>query len=157
MTKTGKGHPENTGKKRDAVGRGKPPKEHQFKPGNPGRPRGSRHKTTLAIQALLDGEGEELTRKAIEAAKGGDMVALRLCLERILPPRKDTPVSFDLTPMTGAESAAQAMRALLQGVAIGNLTPSEAGALAGIVEGYRKTLELTELEARIQALEARNL
>ena len=65
--------------------------------GNPsGRPRGARNKTTLAVEALLDGEAEVLTRKAIERAKDGDSVALRLCLERILPPRKDRPVSFAL-------------------------------------------------------------
>ena len=61
----------------------------RFKPGNPGRPKGARHKTTLAIEALLDGEAEALTRKAIELAKAGDLVALRLCLDRICPPRKD--------------------------------------------------------------------
>src|SRR5215204_4346329 len=55
----------------------------RFKPGNPGRPKGARHKTTLAIEALLDGEAEALTRKAIELAKAGDLVALRLCLDRI--------------------------------------------------------------------------
>ena len=49
--------------------------------GNPsGRPRGARNKTTLAVEALLDGEAEVLTRKAIERAKDGDSVALRLCL-----------------------------------------------------------------------------
>jgi hypothetical protein len=52
-----------------------------FKPGqsgNPaGKPRGSRNRTTLAVEALLDGEAETLTRKAIELAKAGDLAALR--------------------------------------------------------------------------------
>ena len=67
-------------------------KQGGFKPGqsgNPaGRPKGACHRTTLAIEALLDGEGEAITRKAIEAAKAGDMVAIRLVLDRICPPRK---------------------------------------------------------------------
>ena len=67
------------------------PKQHGFKPGqsgNPaGRPKGARHRTTMAIEALLEGEGEAITRKAIEAAKAGDMVAIRLVLDRICPPR----------------------------------------------------------------------
>ena len=51
--------------------------------GNPnGRAAGSRNRATLAIEALLEGEGEALTRKAIELAKAGDMAALRLCLDR---------------------------------------------------------------------------
>ena len=61
-------------------------KEMTFKPGtsgNPsGKPAGARNKTTLAVEALLDGEAEDLTRKAIELAKAGDMTALRLCLDR---------------------------------------------------------------------------
>lgn len=127
-----------------------------FTKGNSGKPRGARHKATQAALALIDGEGEALTRKAIEMALAGDSVALRLCLERLAPPRKDAPVRFDLPTMEGAESAASAMGAILASVSIGDLTPSEAGALAGIVEGYRKTLELTELEARIKALEERS-
>lgn len=127
-----------------------------FKKGNPGRPKGSRHKTTLAIQALLDGEGEALTRKAIEMALAGDTVALRLCLERLAPTRKDAPVHFALPPMEGAENAATAMGAILASVASGDLTPSEATSLAGLVDVYRKTLETAELEARLKALEDRS-
>lgn len=126
-----------------------------FSKGNAGRPRGARNKTTQAVAALLEGEADKLTRKAIEMALEGDTVALRLCLERIHPPRKDSPVPFDLPEMSGAVSAAQVMGAVLAGVARGDLTPSEAGALAGLVEGYRKALETTELEERLTALEAR--
>ena len=61
----------------------------KFAKGNPGRPAGARHKYVLAIQDLLDGEAEALGRKAIELALAGDTVALRLCLERIAPPRKE--------------------------------------------------------------------
>jgi hypothetical protein len=127
-----------------------------FGKGNSGKPRGARHKATQAALALIDGEGEALTRKAIDMALQGDSVALRLCLERLAPPRKDAPVRFDLPAIEGAESAASAMGSILTSVAKGDLTPSEAGALAGIVEGYRKTLELTELEARLKVLEERN-
>jgi hypothetical protein len=43
--------PEKTGEKRKPV----PPVEHQFKPGNPGRPKGSRNKLGEAfVQALHD-------------------------------------------------------------------------------------------------------
>lgn len=126
-----------------------------FGKGNPGKRHGIRHKTTLAIQALLDGEGEALTRKAVEMALAGDTVALRLCLERLAPPRKDAPVRFDLPPMQGAANAAAAMGAILAGVARGDLTPGEGSAIAGLVEGYRKALETTELETRIKALEER--
>src|SRR5450432_3287649 len=78
-------------------------RDTRFKPGqsgNPsGRPKGARHRTTVAIEALLEGEGEALTRKAIDLAKAGDMQALRLCMDRLAPPRKDSPVAFDLPEM----------------------------------------------------------
>jgi hypothetical protein len=126
-----------------------------FGKGNPGKRHGIRHKTTLAIQALLDGEGEALTRKAIDMALAGDTTALRLCLERLAPPRKDAPVRFELPPMEGAQNAAAAMGAILAGVASGDLTPGEGSAIACLVEAYRKALETTELETRIKALEER--
>src|SRR5918993_735301 len=67
--------------------------------GDPGgRPAGSRHRTTLAMEELLDGEAEKLTRKAVDLALGGDMVAMRLCLDRTIPPRRDRPVLFALPP-----------------------------------------------------------
>ena len=67
------------------------------KSGNPqGRPKGSRNKTTMAVEALLDGEAKAIARKVVEKALEGDMAALRLCLERLLPPRRDRPVTFDL-------------------------------------------------------------
>jgi hypothetical protein len=127
-----------------------------FGRGNPGKKAGTRHKTTLAIQALLDGEGEALTRKAVAMALAGDTTALRLCLERIAPPRKDAPVRLTLPPMESAASASAAMGAILAGVASGDLTPGEGSAIAGLVEGYRKALETTELEARLKALEERS-
>jgi hypothetical protein len=82
--------------------------------GNPaGKPKGTRNATTVAMEALMDGESEALTRKAIELAKAGDMTAIRLCLERILPPRKDRPVTFTLPTITSAKDARSALSALL--------------------------------------------
>lgn len=126
-----------------------------FAPGNPGRPKGARHKATRAIEDLLEGEAEGLTRKAIEMALDGDTTALRLCLERIAPPRKDMPVSFTLPGMKSAQDAAQAAQAVLQAVSDGELTPLEGASVMALVESYRKTLETTELESRIAALEAK--
>ncbi|MGM0740167.1 MAG: DUF5681 domain-containing protein [Pseudomonadota bacterium] len=126
----------------------------KFAPGNPGRPKGARHKATRAVEKLLDGEAKELTRKAVELALDGDTTALRLCLERIAPARKDTPVRFALPPMKSAKDACDAAQAVLQAVSKGNLTPLEGASVMALVESYRRTLETTELESRIAALEA---
>ena len=135
----------NTTGGRDAAGR--------FTAGNPGRPPGARHKATRAALALLDGEAEALTRQAVTLALEGDTTALRLCLERIAPPKRDAPVTFDLPPMQSAADAAKAAGAVLDAVALGDLTPTEGAHIMGLVETYRRTLETTELEARVMALE----
>ncbi|MDM7970700.1 MAG: hypothetical protein QUV10_13880 [Paracoccaceae bacterium] len=124
-----------------------------FGPGNPGKPKGARHKATQAALALLDGEAEALTRQAVTMALGGDTTALRLCLERIAPPRKDAPVNFPLPAMQTAADAAKAAGAVLAAVAEGELTPTEGAHIMALVETYRRTLETSELETRLAALE----
>ncbi len=86
-------------------------------------------------------------------ALDGDAAALRLCLERIAPTRKDAPVAFRLPSMQSAADAAKAAGAVLGAVAVGDLTPTEGAQIMGLVETYRRTLETSELEARVAALE----
>src|SRR5208337_2817892 len=122
--------------------------------GNPsGRPKGALSKTTLATQALLDGEAEALTRKTVELAKDGNPVALRLCLERLLPPRKDRPINFTLPKIEGTEDLPKVMGAILQAVAQGEITPGEGQTLTTMLGAYRKGLETADIETRLTALE----
>jgi hypothetical protein len=124
-----------------------------FTTGNAGRPKGARNRTTMAVLELLEGQAEALTQRAVQLALGGDTVALRLCLERLVPPRKDRPVQFPLPQMSSAHDAAQAAAAVLEAVSTGDLTPTEGAQVMGLVDSYRRTLEVTELEARVAALE----
>jgi hypothetical protein len=124
-----------------------------FAQGNSGKPRGARHRATQAALALLDGQAEALTRKAVDMALSGDGAALRLCLERITPPRRDAPVAFALPAMTCARDAAHAAAAVLGAVSEGELTPTEGAHVMGLVEAWRRTFETTEIEARLAALE----
>src|SRR5215469_4258431 len=67
--------------------------------GNPnGRPPGRRNKATEAAEVLLDGEVEALTRRAVELALDGQIGALRLCLDRIIPPSPARARSAQATP-----------------------------------------------------------
>jgi Family of unknown function (DUF5681) len=142
--------PENTDPKQDS----------RFQPGqsgNPGgRPKGSRNKATLVLESLLDGQAEALTQKAIEIALTGDMAALRLCLDRILPARKDRPVTFEMPAIESAADAKTASAALLTAVAAGSLTPSEAAEIAKLVDAYLKAIETSEVLARLEKLERRS-
>jgi len=121
--------------------------------GNPaGKPKGSRHRATLAIEALLEGEAEAIGRKAVQMALAGDTTAMRLCLERIVPARKDRPVAFEMPALTKAADAVIAASAIAQAVANGDLTPSEAGELSKLVDGFTRAVEVHELEARLVKL-----
>ncbi len=144
-----------TGRNSGKIADGRNP-DGTFAPGNAGRPRGTRLKVTRAVEELLEGEAEKLSRKAIDLALEGDTTALRLCLERIAPPRKDAPVQFDLPEFSNASEAASAASAILKSVAAGSLSPLEGATVMGLVENYRRVLETTELENRITALEDRS-
>jgi len=136
-------------RKNAATTRGRP-----FERGNAGRPKGTRNKTTIALEALLEGEGEALTRKAVEMALAGDTVALRLCLDRLMPARKDRHIAFALPPLETAADALKATAALVEAVAAGELTPSEAAELSKLVEGFARAMELHDIQERLEKLEA---
>ena len=128
----------------------------KFATGNSGRPRGSRNKATIAIESLLQGQAEALTQTAVIRALEGDSVALRLCMERIAPAPKDHPVSFPLSQMNNDLDASEAAESVLRAVSEGELTPIEATRVMGLIDSYRRTLELTEIEERLTALEKNN-
>ena len=143
--------PNNNGKKSD-----KRQTDGTFAPGNPGgpgRPEGSLNKATLAAQELLDGEVGALTRKVIEMAKAGEITALRLCLDRIIPARKSRPVALDLPDIKTADDVLAAHAIVLRAMADGKLTLDEVIAVSGLLENKRKAIEATEFEARLDALE----
>ena len=83
-------------------------------------------------------------------------MALRLCLERILPPRKDRPITLKLPQVGGVQDLPKALGAIVKAVAQGELTPGEGQAMAAILETYRKGMELTDIEARLSALEEKS-
>jgi len=54
----------------------------------------------------------EIGRKAVELAKSGDTVALRLCLERIAPVRKGRPITLSLPYMSTSADVTTALSAM---------------------------------------------
>jgi hypothetical protein len=129
-----------------------------FAPGNKfgrGRPAGSRNKATEARQQMLDSHGEAILKKCALMALQGDPTALRLCMERLLPPRRQHAVSFKLPSIATAAEVGHGFEMLLQAVARGQLTPADGQVIASILENRRRSIEAEELERRMQALEQR--
>ena len=124
-----------------------------FQEGNPGRPKGAKHKTTILAEKLMADDVEGVVKAVIDAARTGDMAAARIILDRLVPVRKGRPVEIDLPEVRTAGDVLAAMGAVLDHVADGEITPDEGATVAGILEMKRRTLELVEIERRLAALE----
>ena len=114
--------------------------------GNPaGRPKGSLNRATIMAQALIDGKSEALTQTLIQMALERDPVAMRLSMERILPPRKDRPVRFQLRPIGSARDAAEAQSDIAAAVSSGRMTPAEGAGISRVLANAAKAFEVAEL------------
>lgn len=142
--------PEKTGADQDR-------RDTRFKPGqsgNPsGRPKGSRHRVTLLAEQMVDGAAEEIVGKVIEHAKHGDPIALKMLLDRILPARKERPTPFELPMINSVNDLPTAFAAISAAVADGEITLAEAAEASRLLDNYSRAVDVTELAARIDALE----
>ena len=125
----------------------------QGNPGGPGRPEGSLNRATLIAQELLDGEAEGLTRKVIDMAKAGEITALRLCLDRIIPAKKSRSVRLELPEIKTADDVLAAQAVTFAAMVDGELMLDEAITVSELLDKRRRTIESTDLEARLTALE----
>ncbi len=124
--------------------------------GNPaGRKPGARHRVTVLAEKLMAADAENIVRAVLDAASNGDMSAARMVLDRLVPPAKERPLCVDLPAADTLEGIAQAQAVIVAAVARGELLPGEGTALAGLLDARRRAIEATDLQARIEALEAR--
>jgi uncharacterized protein DUF5681 len=122
--------------------------------GNPaGKPKGARHRLTRIAERLMEDDAAEVVQEVIAKAKGGDMTAARLVLDRILPAQRSRTVQFKLPALANAADLVGAIGSILSAVAAGELTPDEASDVAGLLEMKRKAIETADMEARVSALE----
>jgi hypothetical protein len=129
-----------------------------WKKGQSGNPRGVngstyRNKAAVVAETLVDDEGEVLIRKCIEFALQGDANAMKLCIERLLPPRRVRPVKFALPELHSIADAQAALAKLVDAVCRGEVLSDEALAVTEIINSFTKVLAVSELESRLAALE----
>ena len=122
--------------------------------GNPaGRPRGSRNKKTLVLEALLDDESETLMRRVIGLAKMGDDVAMRLVFARMLPPRRDRPVPLELPRIESEADARRASGDVIAALGSGEITPQEAEQLLRVIAGAAMVMQSSGMSERMKWLQ----
>jgi hypothetical protein len=122
--------------------------------GNPnGRPKGARNRVTRAIEALIDGQAEAIAAKAVEKALQGDSPMQRALLNTLVPPRRERMVEVELPKIESAADARKASSAVIAACAAGELSPREASEIMGLISAHMGTIEVAELEARVDGLE----
>ena len=122
--------------------------------GNPrGRPRRSRNSTAQAIQSLLDAEAEALANKVLELALGGDKAALRMCLDRLIPARRDRTVPLAMPRVRDVSDLKPAMGAIMNATARGHISAGEGAGLARLVDVFLKALDTHDFDHRLRRLE----
>jgi hypothetical protein len=124
-----------------------------FKLGNPGRPAGSKNKTTRLVEQLVDNDAAKLTQKMIQLALAGSVPCLQYCLDRLLPKRSGRPLDLQLPAINSANDLMAAMSAVTTAVNNGDLTVEEAADLGQWLEGHAKILTVHNLAVRLEALE----
>jgi hypothetical protein len=119
--------------------------------GNPaGRPPGVKDRR-VAMRELLTPHASDLVAKVVELAKNGDTAALRICIDRLIPPvkAKDDPVALPALTDSPAENA----RVVVSALGAGELTPEEAGSILQVLTSQVRVIEADDIERRLAALE----
>jgi hypothetical protein len=129
------------------------PRGRPFERGNPGRPPGSKNKTTRLAEQLAADQTEQLVQKVLELARAGNMAALRMVLDRVWPPRKGQPVDVLMPPINTSEDVLPAIASIWTAIRQGALTPDEAGALCLVAERSMAVITQGEILKRIELLE----
>jgi hypothetical protein len=124
-----------------------------FKPGNPGRPPGSKNKITQMVEQLAEGQAEQLIQKVLELAQAGDVACLWIILDRLWPLRKGQPVNVVMPPINTPQDVVSAIASIWTGIRDGRLTPDKASALSIVVDRSVQAIELHDMTRRIAALE----
>lgn len=127
-----------------------------FQPGQSGnlngRPKGTRNAAT-ALRAKLLKETPAIIRKLVALASKGDVAAAKLILDRALPPLRPVAATVNIPGAEGASLSQQAS-AVLEAITSGKLEPDIGASILSALANVSRTLEVSEISRRLDALEA---
>ena len=127
-----------------------------WKPGQSGNPAGRPpgQSAITRLRAQLEPDAPEILQTMVAAAKGGDVQAARLILERILPPIKPIEQTIELVML--GETLTDMGKAVLRAVSSGGIAPAQGSQLIAAIGALVRVIELDDLERRIGELESFN-
>ena len=144
--------PDNTEKKQVRT------KFQKGKSGNPyGRPCGAKNKATMLAQVLLERDIEAICNRVIDDAKKGNLQAIKLVLERIIPPKKDSPITLELPQIQTSSDILLCANIITDAVSKGELSPSEGEAFSRILDIHSKAIELNDIDKRLKVIEEKTM
>jgi hypothetical protein len=125
----------------------------KFRPGqsgNPaGRPPGARNKKTIAAEELLGEKAKAMVERIIFLAEGGHPMALRLCMEAVMPRGADRPLALELPRVRCADDADAAFDIVIDAFGRGTLSTREFNhMLAAVGRMARTTHQIQDLRER---------
>ncbi|MBS0272612.1 MAG: hypothetical protein JSR85_08220 [Proteobacteria bacterium] len=124
--------------------------------GNPkGRPKGSIGQAALLAKSILEENVSEICNRLVDEAKNGNIQAIRLILDRILPVRKELPMKINLPEIQCAHDVLTAINIITNAIAEGIITVSEGEVLSKIIDINLKTIETQDFQIRLEKLEAK--
>lgn len=134
------------------------PKFQKGRSGNPkGKIKGTRNKATLFAEQLLQGELETICRRLLQEAVEGNMQAIKIVLDRLLPPKRNIPIAIDLTKLENSSDALNAISYVTVAVSRGDLSVEEGEALSRMIEVYIRAVEAHDYETRLSKIEQKRL
>ena len=132
------------------------PKRQGFQPGksgNPaGRPKGIKDRRSALREKLLP-HADQLIEMVTTFAKSGDMQAMKIVMDRIIPPLREEAIHVTIPKIASADDCTRAQAAVVNAVAAGELMPGEGQVMSGLIEAQRRAYETSELSKRLQAIE----
>jgi len=121
-----------------------------------GRPKGTRNKTLFLLEQIIEKDAVDILNTVITMAKGGDLQAAKILIDRILPPKKDRPISLKLPKIVNSKDAMEATSIIIKAMSEGEITPLEGESFIKVIEIFIKSNESLELEERLKAIEERD-
>ena len=129
----------------------------KFQPGVSGNPKGrgagTKDKRT-ALRQLLVPHQSKLLETLIDFAKAGDMTAMKICMDRLMPPLREDPIHVTIPKIESADDCTKAQAAVLNAVAAGEMLPSEGQVLSGLINAQRLAYETTHLAKQLADIQS---
>lgn len=94
-----------------------------------------------------------ICQKLIEEAITSNMQAIKLVLDRVLPPKRNRAIDVNRPKLQTIDDAVNAISIIIDAVGSGEITPSEGEAISRVVDVFIKTLQEYEIEKRVSMLE----